>query len=225
MRHSRPTLTTLLAVAILALAPAAFAGDTTVEGTHFKISTSDAGTVEFDLDELAVGESRHFTTDTGKPVDVTRTEAGYELAVDGKKLDVILDGEDAASMRIESAGEGDGEREVVFLKKRAGDGSGEPHVVVMTEGDDGEGGKRVIRKRIITSGGEGDGEIQVRVLDGDEDIDLEGLEVGDDGDGHVVVIKKKVHEGEAGESGEPRQIEIRVEKKVKKETGEGDDRR
>lgn len=222
MKHRKPTFAALLAaVALALLAPAAFADATTIEGTHFKISTSDAGTVEFDLDELAVGESRHFTTDTGKPVDVTRTEAGYELAVDGKKLDVILDGEDAASMHIESAGEGDGEREVVFLKKRAGDGSGEPHVVVMTEGDDGEGGKRVIKKRIITSGGEEDGEVRVKVLDDDEDIDLEALEAGEHAGGHVVMIKKKVHDPEAGE---PRRIEIRVEKKVKQAADEDDDR-
>lgn len=231
MRTLRWTLAT---AALTLLAPLAFADGPPAAGTHFKISVSDAGTVEFDLEELAVGESRHFTTDTGKPVDITRTEAGYELTVDGEKLDVVLNGDELGSMSIASDGDGTGERRMVKIRKQhgedgamvvtegAGDGhvvrikhgpgghDGEPEVIVVADGDDGEGGTRVVKKRIAVSGGEGDGDIQVKVMDGDlDEIDLEAL-AAEAGDGaHVVVVKKKV-QGEAG--GQPKRIVIRIEK-------------
>lgn len=229
MKNLKWTLAALLGTAALvALSPLAVADGAEHESTHFRISTSDAGTVEFDLDELAVGESRSFTTDQGKPVTLTRVEAGYELEVDGKKLDVILDGEAGEGLRIRTAGDGDEGREVVVLKKHLGGDSGEPTIIVTGDGDDGEGGKKVVRKRIVTSGGDGDHEVQVKVLDGDdlEGIDLEALAGREHGDGHVIVVKKKIHEGEAGEHGdEPKRVEIRIEKKVKKVVEQDDDRR
>ncbi len=208
--------------ALVALAPLAVAASSDNDGTHFRISTSDAGTVEFDLDELAVGESRSFTTDQGKPVTVTRVEAGYELEVDGKKLDVVLDGEAGGDMIVRT-GEDHGDGRVMIVKKHLGEGSGEPRIIVQTDGGEGEGDRKIVRKRIVTSGGDGDHEVQVKVLDGDdlEDIDLEALTGGEHGNGHVVIVKKRVHEGEAGEhSGEPKRIEIRIEKKAKQEADE-----
>jgi hypothetical protein len=48
---------------------------------------ADAERIELDdLSELEVGESRSYTTASGKAVEAIRTETGYELDVDGKKI-------------------------------------------------------------------------------------------------------------------------------------------
>ena len=85
--------------------------------THVKILTDDAdGAFEWhssdpnaDFSDLEVGESKTITGDDGEEVTVTRTEAGLEFDVDGKKIqlmefiddgdvtidiDVLHDGED-----------------------------------------------------------------------------------------------------------------------------------
>jgi hypothetical protein len=47
----------------------------------------DAERLELDdLHDLEVGESRSYTTESGKAVEATRTERGFELDVDGKKI-------------------------------------------------------------------------------------------------------------------------------------------
>lgn len=41
-----------------------------------------------DLDEIEVGESRSYSTSSGRPVTVTRDEDGYDVDLDGKKMRV-----------------------------------------------------------------------------------------------------------------------------------------
>ena len=97
------------------IASAAVAGEK--RETHVKILTDDAdGAFEWhssdpnaDFSDLEVGESKTITGDDGEEVTVTRTEAGLEFDVDGKKIqlmefiddddvtidiDVLHDGED-----------------------------------------------------------------------------------------------------------------------------------
>ncbi len=45
--------------------------------------------VVVEAEDLEIGESRQFFTDSGKEVVLTRTEEGYDLEVDGEKIDVM----------------------------------------------------------------------------------------------------------------------------------------
>jgi hypothetical protein len=99
-----------------------------------------------DLDELEIGDSRTYHTNSGKPVTVTRDEKGYELELDGKKLkiggllddgfghhDVLFGGHPGERMkmrRIELDGDGgakgfvisdDPEQEVTILEGGKGE--------------------------------------------------------------------------------------------------------
>ncbi len=77
------------------IASAAVAGEK--HETHVKILTDDAdGTFEWhssdpnaDFSDLEVGESKTITGDDGEEVTVTRTEAGLEFDVDGKKIQLM----------------------------------------------------------------------------------------------------------------------------------------
>ena len=51
----------------------------------FKFHSADAG---FNLNDLAVGETRMLTGESGNTAQVTRTEDGFELDVDGRKIDL-----------------------------------------------------------------------------------------------------------------------------------------
>lgn len=220
MKNLRPfVVLALVAVAVFALS--ALAGETT-EKTHFKIITTDAGKVDFELDELAVGETKSFTSDQGKNVEVTRTDEGYSLDVDGKKMEIKIASGAGSAFRFETDGEGHDSREVIVMKKGGAADESDRHVMIVTDGED-EDGKKVIRKRIVTRVGGEDGEkVEVRVL-GDDDaevIDLEGLELealgeGADGEPHVIVIKKG-----GDEDGKHRQIQVHVKKKVEKDDDE-----
>src|SRR5688572_20803894 len=76
----------------------------------------------FDLAEIEVGESRRFTSDSGREVEIARTEDGVTLTVDGKSIALPglagADGEGAAW----AAASGPAENVVVM--------AGEPHVLV-----------------------------------------------------------------------------------------------
>ncbi|WP_196140299.1 hypothetical protein [Aliikangiella sp. G2MR2-5] len=48
----------------------------------------DGESDSFDLPELNVGESKTFTTQSGKSVVATKTENGYKINVEGKELDI-----------------------------------------------------------------------------------------------------------------------------------------
>ncbi len=51
----------------------------------FRFDSSDAG---FNLHDLAVGETRLLTGESGNTAQVTRTEDGFEMEVDGRKIDL-----------------------------------------------------------------------------------------------------------------------------------------
>ncbi len=146
----------------------------------------DAGLISIETSELAVGETRSFTSENGHPVQLTRTESGYEIEVDGKTTKVALppgsgerfefetstdeepgpDGQKRQRVIVKSVGDGK------FLFNSSGDGEGAPHIVL--HGDPaGKEGKEV---RIIRldgkDGAPGDGELKkVHVmLGGDADL-------------------------------------------------------
>lgn len=51
----------------------------------FKFDSEDAG---FNLHDLAVGETRVLTGESGNTAQVTRTEDGFEMEVNGEKIDL-----------------------------------------------------------------------------------------------------------------------------------------
>lgn len=149
----------------------------------------DAGLISIETGELTVGETRSFTSENGYPVQLTRTESGYEIEVDGKTTKVALppasgerfefetstdeepgpDGQKRQRVIVRSVGDGK------FHFNSTGNGEGAPHIVLHGDpaGKDGKDGKEV---RIIRldgkDGAPGDGELKkVHVmLGGDADL-------------------------------------------------------
>lgn len=48
----------------------------------------DVDVIELEADDLEIGESRQFITDSGKEVVITRTEDGVDITIDGEELDL-----------------------------------------------------------------------------------------------------------------------------------------
>lgn len=90
----------------------------------------DGDLIDIEADDLEVGESREFKSDSGKDVVVTRTDDGLEVTVDGKKLDIL---------KLHADGKGDGHR-VIRIEKRIGDGDEvkveKEHKVIVLSGDE-----------------------------------------------------------------------------------------
>lgn len=170
MARNRFPIPAALAAALALTAGAALAamtmsGDEPVEKKQTVVKlkvASDVGAdaiVLDDLHELEVGESRSFTTDSGKLVVATRTEKGFELDVDGKTIEISdFAGELADTMVWHSKGAGHGE---------AGE-AGEAHRFVFEKkieiADDAEGKTMVWR----SEGGEGPARIHVFKREGGE---------------------------------------------------------
>jgi len=127
------TALTLALAAGVALAAAAATGEPVKESRIKLILNQDGAHEKVELDDLhdlALGESRSFTTESGKPGVVTRTEKGFELDLDGKKITIAGEPEGAAEgdgdvvvfhKKIEIA-EGDEARTMVWHSAEAGDG-------------------------------------------------------------------------------------------------------
>lgn len=107
-----------------------------------------------DLGDLAVGQSRDYTTEEGKTVTVTRVEDGWNLDVGGRNVHVTDVGPEADlaegsagghARRIEiDTREGKPGTKVEVEKERVK--GGDEHVFVMRSGDGGPGKVRVIRR-------------------------------------------------------------------------------
>lgn len=81
-----------LAVAVFALgAVAANAGE---DKMVIALKTDDFELVETDISDLAVGDAETIYTQSGKTVDLLRTEDGVEIYVDGELIDTELAGMD-----------------------------------------------------------------------------------------------------------------------------------
>ena len=145
MRHderTRRAIGAALAVALLgggALWAASAAGDAGVEEkTRVRLILDRDGAGDRiaidDLGELAIGESRTYTTDGGQAVVATRDEKGYELDVDGKKMRIRAPGE---------GGEFDWHAKQVELEAGAGDGK---TMVFVTSDHETSDGVRIVRR-------------------------------------------------------------------------------
>lgn len=90
----------------------------------------DGDLIDIDADDLEVGESREFKSESGKDVVITRTDEGFDVTVDGKKLEIFKHLED---------GKGAGHR-VIRIEKRSGEGDDveveKEHKIVVLSGDE-----------------------------------------------------------------------------------------
>ena len=152
---SRAALGALTAGAVITLAApllpferAAQAGDREEETTITIATSKDKEATVLKLDPMKAGETKTLTSESGKPVTVTRTEDGYTLKVGEKefKVKTFSDGEGphvllpgGKEVHVVKVGEGDGQTMVftgddekkVVVKKHAyawttGDGAGKP---------------------------------------------------------------------------------------------------
>ena len=109
-----------------------------------------------DLADLAVGESRDYTTEAGKLVTVTRVEDGWNLDVDGRNVHVADVGADAdlsgaggapgwhaRRIEIDTA---DGKPGTKVEIEKDGKAGGDEQVFVVQSGDGGPGRVRVVRR-------------------------------------------------------------------------------
>lgn len=164
------------ALSALFLAGAALAGEVVMDQKmvvalktpHFEIA-------ETDISHLAVGESETLVTDSGRTVELLRTEDGVEVFLDGAKLDIPMDGEEHV-VREEIEIHCDSDEDCESLSWVSEDGE------IDLEALEAEGEHRtiVIRKETEIVGGE---------TAIDVDVDAEG-----DGEGRaekVIIIRKK----------------------------------
>lgn len=167
------------------------------------LSTDDFELEETDLSHLAVGDAETIVTESGKTIDLLRSEDGIEIYVDGELLDTGLDdGEAHGSHKIVHADveiicEGDEECEETVWISEDGD--------IDLEALRASGGHKVIRIHEDEDHGEMDVDVEV-LHEGHETahkvIRIKHGEPGDDmgelheAHGEKVIIIKKVEEDE-----------------------------
>lgn len=163
MRQTSHPRLLLAAAALVSLAAGAlYAADAVRSTLKLKLQSDGAAdAVEIvDLDELAVGERRDYTTDAGKPLAVTRDEDGYAIEIDGKTIRVADDPHALAfepglkMRRIEIDGDGEAKRFVISDDERVEpgikmrrieiDGDGEAKSFVIADGPEAD---RVVVRR------------------------------------------------------------------------------
>ena len=194
MKHYLKPFFALLAVAILA--PTTVLAENE-EKMIIALKADDFEMAETDISDLAIGESHTIETESGKVIDILRTEEGAEIYVDGELLEMDFGGdalheEHLMQKNVEVICDNDEECDKnVFVL--AGDDAEAAHWVA----EDGE--NVVIHKEVEINCTSKDGEDtecsdkMVWVSDGD-DVDLEKLhEMHLDGEGeaHKVIIVKK----------------------------------
>lgn len=187
--------------AILTLATLAVFAATTVQAeTEEKmviaLKTDDFELAETDVSSLAVGEAKTIETESGRVIDILRTNDGVELYVDGELLEMDFHDEGLHEkhvvrkhIEIDCQNEEDCDKNVVIL---SGDHDDLPEWITK------EGDNVFIHKEVelsCTDDEEGTtcSDKMVWVTDG-EDIDLEEIhELHKSGDAHkVIVIKKEI---------------------------------
>ncbi|MDJ0655974.1 MAG: hypothetical protein QNJ40_17555 [Xanthomonadales bacterium] len=167
------------------------------EKMKIKVVTGDGISETVTIEDLAVGDSEVFITESGKEVYITREEEALSLEVDGRVIDVQLPKVHSVHdmgaahkrvMFISDEGdihEVDGENVWVGDDKTIRlDVDVDAHHDVMVHGDGEE--QIIIRKQILS-----DGEIieeEVQALLESIDVNVEG----GDGEQEIIIIKKHV---------------------------------
>jgi len=178
----------LAALAVLMVFGAAMAQETEKK-IELKIMVADDASGEdpdvhwvsdadFELDDLAIGETRTLTGESGREVTVTRTDEGMQFNVDGETVVMPDLGQHGAHMAFVNAG---GEHEDVDVRV-IGDGAHvmrahHPEGITIVSGEPLDDSVRESIRSVLISAGHED---EVVFIDGS-------------GDGkHVKIIKKRV---------------------------------
>ncbi|MBT8087963.1 MAG: hypothetical protein KJO46_07995 [Gammaproteobacteria bacterium] len=151
-------------------------GDAAGEQT-FHFDSEEAG---FDLQSLAIGESRVWTDDSGNVANIMRTTDGYEIDVAGRMIALgNLNGDDMSD--IETDVEIEGVRKIKMIKK----GGADDITIISGEPID-ESTRQRIRDALQASGNDS------------EVVFLDGSKMGAAGEGHphghreIHIIRKEV---------------------------------
>lgn len=185
------TLSNLVACLAATVAIATFAQAD--EERHIKLMINpspETGLVTIEGSELAIGESRSFTSERGVPVQVTRTEKGFEIEADGKKTQIDLPGEDGDGVEFETFHQegkpGEPVHQKVIVKRLGKDGK------VVTQSEDGS--RIVIRSGQPAPGEDGKVHKEVRVirLHGGEGADGKKVHLMIDGDHEFAAARAKL---------------------------------
>jgi len=144
----------------------------------FKFDSKDAG---FDPHDLAVGETRVLTGESGNTAQLTRTEDGFEMEVNGETIDLgdLTDMDDPHSMhRVAGDGEMKKHKKIKMIK------TDDEHGVTIISGDAIDDATRDRIREVLESAGH-DGEVVF--------IDSNELTAaGPHGRHEVRIIKKEV---------------------------------
>lgn len=95
--------------------------------------------------DMRVGETRTLTSESGKPVEVTRRDGGFTLKVGEKTVEVRTPEADGSMVVL--SGDGDGPGRVFAFSAADGPADGkacQKKVVVMRSGDGGEGAEKQV---------------------------------------------------------------------------------
>jgi hypothetical protein len=200
--HQRLSLA--IAAAVLALIGRAAAADSDVANVRI-IAGGSEETVEVEMNELKVGESRQLTAASGTPAIVTRTDDGLVVEIAGKRTEVHFPAGGSDPLWVDADGIG---KQVRVIKIDGGDidvsGTVEHKVIVMRHGDGSTahaGELEVVTEDLVGAAGEVDGEKIAALL---RDIDIKHADghAHDHADGdadaeRVIVTRKIVRSGDA----------------------------
>ncbi len=144
----------------------------------FKFDSEDAG---FNLNDLAVGETRELTGESGNKALVTRTEDGFVLDVDGEKIDLsnLHDVDEARAVHVDGDDKKVRKHKKVRMIKTNDD---DAITIISGKAIDEETRERI--REVLESSGQG-GEVVF--------IDSSELQAGAQGRHEVRVIKKEVN--------------------------------
>ncbi len=211
----------VLPAAALMLAAPAWAEESVERHVKIKVLTDDSGEMtELELSDLAVGETRWITSDSGKDIGITREDDGYRLDIDGEETFIATPGDgmhDRVMVKtmVMEDGEGlhdamqnvwvTGDQQVIHL-----DGLESSGVFISGLGDLDENQKADIIDALRAAGVDkeihfspmGGGEHSFTFVtsgddlhgDGEATVDVQMLRkhVDGDGEGKIIIIEKKV---------------------------------
>jgi len=183
----------LAALAILAVFGTALADEQVERKMAVKVvvdddASTDASAVhwssdamDFDLQDLSVGETRSIESESGQPVTVTRGEDGFTFDIDGQSIVMPDVGEHAAHMAFIDTDGMDHDIDVQIIGQNMGDRHAlGPHPVdgvTIISSKPLDASVRESIKSVLMSAGNGD---EVTFIDGSDD------------DQRVMVMKKKI---------------------------------
>ena len=165
------------------------------DGTdHGQVFIDLDGGEALDIGGMQLGETRSVVDQNGRAVMVTRTESGFEIDVDGKKIDIPENSDSIASSVASSVADVHKDVHVEVASDVYVEHHGSANNITIISGsaiDDTT--KESIRSVLTSSGHDGD----VVFLDGNSAIALQGASTASHGDGErrrIKIISKEISE-------------------------------